>query len=145
MKKLIKSFFALTLLFGAFSCSSDDSSNSTSAEELLTTLGSGTWRITLYQEGDSNQTNHFTDYDFTFGEANVLTATNGSDTQVGFWDVDDDDSSSDVDLDIEFTTSANFSELTEDWDILERTSTKVRLRHVSGGNGTTDLLTFEKN
>ena len=39
----------------------------------------------------------------------------------------------------------DFAELTEDWDILESTSTKLRLKHTSGGDGSVDFLTFEKN
>lgn len=35
--------------------------------------------------------------------------------------------------------------LSDDWDVLERTDTKIRLIDVSGGNGGTDYLTFEKN
>lgn len=36
-------------------------------------------------------------------------------------------------------------ELTDDWDIISYTDTKIQLVDVSGGNGGTDYLTFEKN
>ena len=38
-----------------------------------------------------------------------------------------------------------YMDLSDDWDIVERTDTKIRLQDVSGGNGGTDYLTFEKN
>jgi hypothetical protein len=51
----------------------------------------------------------------------------------------------DLDFNIAFTAPANFLELTYDWDIQSRTDTKIELIDVSGGNGGTDYLTFEKN
>ena len=87
---------------------------------------------------------------FTFANAGVLTASNGANTYNGTWSVTSDNSgddspSNDLDFNIGFSAPSNFAELTEDWNILERTDTKVRLVHVSGGNGGTDYLTFEKN
>ena len=35
-------------------------------------------------------------------------------------------------------------QLSEDWEIIFLTNTKIELRHVSGGNGGADILTFEK-
>lgn len=153
MKRLI--FYpviaCLFFLNTASMCSSDDnSSSSQDTSEVINTVSSGTWRITLFDEDGNDHTNDFNNYDFTFGASNVLTATNGSTTVTGFWSVtnddsSDDDSSSDVDFNILFTSPNDFAELSEDWHILERTATKIRLRHISGGNGGTDLLTFEKN
>lgn len=54
-------------------------------------------------------------------------------------------SSGDIDFNIFFASPVDFSELTEDWDIITNSSSKIELMHVSGGNGGTDLLTFEKN
>ncbi|MFN7419673.1 MAG: hypothetical protein ACK5RV_02185, partial [Flavobacterium sp.] len=70
-------------------------------------------------------------------------------TYTGVWSVTDsnsnDDSMDDLDFNIAFTTPANFLELTDDWDIQSRTDTKIELIDISGGNGGTDYLTFEKN
>lgn len=53
--------------------------------------------------------------------------------------------SGEVDFNIFFASPADFAELTEDWNIISHTDSKIELIHVSGGNGGTDLLTFEKN
>ena len=134
-------------------CSSDDDSPSSSqnANDVINTVSSGTWRVTNFNEDGVDHTSYFTNFNFTFGASNVLTATNGSDTHVGVWSVTNDDSNDDspsssgVDFNIFFASPNNFTEISEDWDILERTSTKIRLKHVSGGDGSVDLLTFEKN
>ncbi|MCM4152822.1 hypothetical protein DHD05_14595 [Arenibacter sp. N53] len=54
-------------------------------------------------------------------------------------------SSGEIDFNIFFASPADFAELSEDWDIISHSSTKIELKHVSGGNGGTDLLTLEKN
>ena len=51
----------------------------------------------------------------------------------------------DLDFNIAFATPANFTELTEDWNIVSYSSTTISLIHVSGGNGGTDTLVFTKN
>lgn len=132
-------------------CSNDDDNSSSSVNQttVVNTVSSGTWRITLYNDSGTIKTNQFTGYNFTFGPSNVLTATNGTQTYTGVWSVTDsnsnDDSMDDLDFNIAFTAPANFLELTDDWDIQSRTDTKIELIDISGGNGGTDYLTFEKN
>ncbi|TMM57874.1 hypothetical protein FEE95_00120 [Maribacter algarum] len=51
----------------------------------------------------------------------------------------------DIDFNIFFASPADFAELSEDWDIISHSASKIELKHVSGGDGGIDLLTFEKN
>lgn len=154
MKKiaLIPMLSLIFMLNVASMCSSDDnSSSSADPTPVINTVTSGTWKITFYEDSGVNETYHFTGYNFTFGSANVLTATNGTNTYTGSWSVTNDDSnddspSNDLDFNILFSSPANFAdELSDDWDILSRTDTKIELVDVSGGNGGTDYLTLEKN
>lgn len=150
-------FLVAGLIFlGSFvSCSSDDSNgtvNNGSITEVTDTAQNGTWAVTFYEDDGNNETNHFQGYTFTFGNNNVLTATNGTNTYTGNWSVtdsnssdDDDNGSSDLDFNIAFSTPASFEDLTDDWDILETNDNTIKLIDVSGGNGGTDYLTFEKN
>jgi len=133
-------------------CSSDDNSSSSSSNPnpVINTVNQGTWRVTSYIDSDTDETSHFTGYNFTFATGNVLTATNGTNTYTGSWSVtidnsNDDNPSSDLDFNILFASPANFADLSDDWNIVSRTDTKVELIDVSGGNGGTDYLTFEKN
>ena len=144
----------LLLLVTVFflSCSSDDSSSTgtNSISSVTSVVASGTWKITYYFDTDKEETSNFSGYNFTFGSNGVLTATNGTLTQTGTWSVtdsnsDDDNSISDLDFNIAFTSPATFLELTDDWEIIERTSTVIKIKDVSGGNGGTDYLTFTKN
>ena len=140
------------MLNTASMCSSDDdNAPASNPTPVINTVTQGTWRITNYFDTDSNETSNFTGYNFTFGANNVLTATNGTNTYNGTWSVvsdnssDDDNPDSDLDFNIGFSNPANFADLTDDWDIVSRSDTKIELIDVSGGNGGTDLLTFEKN
>ena len=119
-----------------FSCSNDSSSsNSVDPAPVVNTVNKGTWRITFYEDSGVNETSNFTGYNFTFGPNSVLTATNGTNTYLGTWSVTSDNSgddspSNDLDFNIAFSSPSNFEELTEDWNIIERTDTKIKLVHV---------------
>ena len=132
-------------------CSNDDDSptTSTNPSDIINIVNNGTWRITYYYDTDHEETSNFNGYNFTFGESNVLTASNGTNSYTGTWSVTDsnsnDDNLSDLDFNIAFSSPAQFEELTDDWEIIEKSSTSIKLKDVSGGNGGTDYLTFAKN
>lgn len=158
MKKIVKLFLFTVCVAGAFvSCSDDDDNsavnNNAAIAAVVNTAQSGTWTITSYVEEGNDETNHFNGYTFTFGNNGVLTAQ-GSNTYTGSWSVtdsnsNDDDSpgDSDIDFNIIFVSPspADFMDLTDDWDIVEVTANTISLIDVSGGNGGTDTLIFEKN
>ncbi len=146
--KSIKSIALLLLV--AFACS-DDNSDTTNQSTVISIASSGTWRITYYYDTDKEETSSYAGYNFTFGST-ALTATNGTNTYTGTWSVTDsnsnDDSMDDLDFNISFNNPpapSSFEDLSDDWDIIEVTDTKIKLIDVSGGNGGTDYLTFEKN
>jgi hypothetical protein len=138
------SIYAL-LVFACIGCSddSDDSTQVSSPNEITTTVTSGEWVVTFYEEDGIEQTSDFSGYDFTFASNGDLSATNGMVTQLGVWSTYTD--SGQTKLDLQFTAiSGPFQEINEDWRVISRTATKIELRDVSG-DGSVDLLTFEKN
>lgn len=157
MKKLSFYFVILTGMLSVFtSCVEDDSPNSVSAnpQPVINAASSGTWRVTYYFDTTAEETAHFNNYTFTFGSGNILIASDGTNTHAGTWSVTNDHSNSnddsghhssnDLDFNISFAAPANFAELTDDWDIVSYSANKIELIDVSGGNGGTDYLTFEK-
>lgn len=162
MKKVFNLGLLLMLSFSLMSsmCSSDDdggstnSNNSQQIAQIENTAESGTWRITNFNDSGQDETSDFNGYNFSFNSDGTLVATNGSNTVNGTWSVTDDsnsndDSSSndDIDFNIFFPVpdSNNFEDLNDDWDIISTSSTKIELIDISGGNGGTDMLTFEIN
>lgn len=141
-----------TLIFSACSNNDDDGNVNDSSEQIAqleSTVQSGTWRITDFIDSGENETSDFTGYNFSFNSDGSLVATNGTDTLTGTWSVTDDSSSSDDDIDFNIffpvPDTNDFEDLNDDWDVISHTSTKIELIDISGGNGGTDNLTFEKN
>jgi hypothetical protein len=152
----MKTILSVLLIAFAIAACDDDSNDGRSSnakiEEVENVSASGQWRITYFEDSGNDETGKFGGYIFEFDSGNALTATNGSSNPSGTWSVVDDDRGDDdnnngyddIDFNIAFTTPADFQELSEDWEIISITASKIELRHVSGGNGGTDLLTFEK-
>jgi hypothetical protein len=154
MKKLIliPMLFCFFMLNVASMCSDDDNDNSSSTDPSLVvnTINQGTWRVSSFIDSGANETSHFAGYNFTFGNGNVLTATNGVNTYAGTWSVtadddDDDNPGGDLDFNIAFANPAEFNELSEDWNIVTYSSNTVALVHTSNGGGGTDALVLTKN
>lgn len=149
--KRISIYALLSFLFiinTASMCSSDDNP-STNQSEVIDIAVTGTWRVTLYNDSGVVETSKFNGYNFTFASSGVLTAVGNGATHSGTWSVTDsnssDDSINDLDFNIFFASPVDFVDLTDDWDIVSKSASKIELIDVSGGNGGTDYLTFEKN
>jgi len=166
-----KGFLYGTLIALSFSlmsamCSSDDDGisddNSQQIAEVENIAAAGLWRITNFEDSGQDETNNFTGYEFTFASNGELTATNGTTTYTGTWSISadddnsndsssndddgtDDDSALEFNIDFSVPNTNDFDDLDDDWDILSYTDTVINLIDISGGNGGTDVLTFERN
>lgn len=153
-------FYGLLLLLNfsliSSTCSSDNdegpNNNASEIQQIKSDVESGTWRITSYIDSGQDETSDFNGYNFTFAPNGVLTADNGTSTESGTWSITDSSSSSsssddDIDFNIFFNVpaSSDFEDLNDDWDISTHTSSRIALIDISGGNGGTDTLIFEKN
>lgn len=118
------------------------------SNEIRTDVQSGIWRITKFIDSGEDDLDHFSGFNFVFGENEKLTATNGTVTYVGTWSVEEDRSNDDdvteLDFVIHFNLSNDFEDLNDDWDIISHSKTTLELRDISGGNGGTDYLTFQR-
>lgn len=154
MKILLKATLVIFIYTGlAMSCNKDDDNSqqqNTTIPQTINTAQSGSWKVAYFFDSDHEETGHFTGYVFTFNENGSLVAVKGSTTVTGTWSVtdsnssDDDGGSNDTDFNIFFASPADFEDLSDDWDIISVSNSKIELTDVSGGNGGTDFLTFEK-
>src|SRR5829696_7369837 len=128
-------------------CSKDDDNSADnsgiSVAAVQNSLQAGTWRVTYFWDKDHDETSNFSGYHFTFFTAGTIMAMNTTEHVQGTWSAGTDNSK--VKLNLAFTSSSNFQDLTEDWQVIERTATRIKLQHTSGGYGDTDFLTFEKD
>lgn len=143
-------FFIILMSVVLFSCEQDDNSqsNSTGNTNISQQDLNGNWRITYFAEDGKDETFYFSGYTFTFSN-NVVAATKSSTVVNGVYSLSGSSSSSGSSSGskfvITFPDTDPWEELNEDWDILEKSANKIKLKHISGGNGGTDDLVFEKN
>ena len=95
----------------------------------------GNWKVSLFFD-DTDETAMFTGYTFTFSDGGVLTATNGTTTITGAWSV------TSTKLNISFPATAGFDEVNDDWLIVEKTATTIKLKDDNPAQ--TDKLEFIK-
>ncbi|NHF58183.1 hypothetical protein FK220_002440 [Flavobacteriaceae bacterium TP-CH-4] len=155
MKKELINLMAFLFIVLVFkSCTSDDNDtdtiNAADMEAVKTAVTAGEWMITYYFDSDKDETSDYTGFIFTFGSDGVLQASDGTMALTGAWSVtssdssDDDSIEDDIDFNIVFASPELFEELSDDWDIVSYSNTKIELIDISGGDGSTDYLTFEK-
>lgn len=109
---------------------------------LVNALTSGDWYVTYFFD-DTDETSDFADYVFNFASDNTVTATDMSGTTNGSWSTTSGDDT-ELGLNLNFGTGIPLDELADDWDVLEVTNDIIRLKDVSGGDGSEDFLTFER-
>ena len=109
---------------------------------LVDALTTGDWYITYYFD-DVDETDDFNGYVFNFASDGTATATSSGTTN-GTWSTSAGDDTA-LELNLNFGTSIPLDELAEDWDVLEVTSEIIRLKDVSGGDGSEEFLTFERD
>ncbi|WP_412559972.1 hypothetical protein [Winogradskyella sp. MIT101101] len=120
-------------------CSSDGGVDDST---LVSALTNGDWYVTYFFD-DTDETADFADYTFNFASDNTATATNTSGTTNGSWATTSGDQTQ-LGLILNFGTSMPLDELEDDWDVLEVTNDIIRLKDISGGDGSEDFLTFER-
>ena len=140
------------------SCSGDDNNddnnqNDASANQTTEIAQTGTWRITQFIDSGEDETSDFNGFVFTFNSDGTVIANRDELSVSGTWSVndssnssDDDGSSNDVDFNLFFDVpeTNDFEDLNDDWDLVSATNSRIELIDVSGGNGGTDNLIFEK-
>jgi hypothetical protein len=120
-------------------CNSNSGGGSGGNTDFATVLTSGSWKITYFFD-DVDETTIFNSYNFVFNP-NGTSIASGNQVINGTWNTYLNSGTQKLNLVFDGLT---LDEIEEDWNIIEFTPTLIRLKHVSGGNGGTDYLTFTK-
>ncbi|HET8803675.1 MAG TPA: hypothetical protein VFM72_03790 [Aequorivita sp.] len=105
-------------------------------EEDLTT---GNWYVEYFFD-DYDETDNYAGYEFNFALDGSAQAIKSGITTAGTWAL-----LNDFKFDLFFGTNEPLDEFDEDWEILEATSQIIKLKHISGNDGSVDFLTFGRN
>ncbi|WP_299767471.1 hypothetical protein [uncultured Dokdonia sp.] len=118
----------------------NDGGDNTFLEDVLTAENS-IWIVSSYVEDNNDETADFNGFEFVFNIDGTATATNAGNVTNGTWA----HINNETELLLNFGTSMPLDELEDDWEIISVTETQVELQDISGGNGGTDILIFERN
>ena len=122
-------------------CDEDDDldfdDDDVSTEELDNILSSSDWVITYFFD-ESDQTDLFNNWTFTFESDRLLIAVKETNTFNGSWESYGD--SGELELELEFGSEEPLELLNEDWKVIEFSTSKIELEDTSG-----ERLIFETN
>lgn len=119
-------------------CDDDGGTWNPSFTTILTT---GNWYVSYYEEDGDVETSDYNGFNFTYFANSNVEATKNSVTTLGTWSTYIDGGYNKIELVFD---NPELDELEEDWLILEYNQTIIRLKHVSGGDGSIDYLNFTK-
>jgi hypothetical protein len=109
----------------------------------------GAWETRSYWKSEPNEMINFDEFNFTFGDNDVLTVTDGTSLYKGTWAILETDSNnknlSDLKFYITFGKSIHFVEIIDGWENIKKSCDYCELRDRSFKNSIYDLLTFSKN
>lgn len=119
----------------------DDDADDT---EFIGILIDGTWQVTQYVSGTNDETSVFSDFVFVFNDDGTSLSTDSVTFIPGTWETNGDDGT--LELELDSGDDSPFDKITEDWDIVEYSSSLIRLKHIDeeSNDGETKLV-FEKN
>ena len=103
----------------------------------------GTWNVALYSESEVDMTTDYAGMEFNFSaDYQVEVSVNADPIANGLWRVLRD-SEDGLKFYINFDSDDELGDLTDDWQIVSITSTRIELKDVSD-DGSVDVLVFEK-
>ena len=128
------------------SCDEDDDNDYNDDDiddsSLITTLTSNQWKISYFFD-EKDETSDFTGYVLTFQANGTIQAVKGASTVSGNWETEGE--SGVLELILLFNSNILFDELSDDWEVTEFSNTTIKLKHVSGGDGSVSYLTLTKS
>lgn len=138
MKKLILLF--AVVIFA--SCSSDDDNINLEQPDAITiVLPEGNWKIEKFIDDNVDKTAQFASFVFDFENNGTVTATNDILSENGLWSYDND--RNDPELDIRFNEDSILDEISDDWDIISVSPSRIELSDTDS-DGEIELLIFVK-
>lgn len=139
MKSIIKGLLAVMVIMTT-ACQSSNDNTDPSTTQVVT---SGTWRVTLFTDSGNDETADFNGYTFTFNSDGTISAVKNTVTQAGTWSANSSSNKLIIDLGPKVDTNKPLGELTDDWVIISKSTTEIRL--TDDNVASNEFLTFTRN
>ncbi|RAJ05397.1 hypothetical protein LX64_02555 [Chitinophaga skermanii] len=141
---MIKKWLISSAFLTAFLCTACSKSDDNSTPPVNTAAPtSGTWRVTLFSERGENNTSKFNGYTFTFNRGGTATAMKDAITKNGTWSFGNSNRRYNIDFGVKTDSNKPLGELTDDWVIVEVSTTKITLK--DDNESSNEQLVFTKN
>ncbi len=145
-----KQVFIILSIVTLFFSSCDVSEDIPLLNELTVTnrMANGTWKITKLVHENTTKTTDYNGVSFEFDAISVMVNNTGTLPVAGGWGVTDEGFEGAPELVFTMALTSvepRFITISEDWDIIESTATRLKLKDENLDTNTTDYLTFEKN
>ncbi|QNJ98082.1 hypothetical protein [Constantimarinum furrinae] len=124
---------------------SPNSGTNNTINQFIEDLTTGEWYVNLLLKSGDDDTCEFADYVFTYFVNGTATAVSPSNTRNGFWTVESNNGVLSLILNFDNSGSGSFSDLNDDWEVLEFDLDHIDLRDTGSGGGNPDLLNFGRN
>ena len=128
------------------SCSTKDDAGDVIAnkfEQIKILLPQGKWKISNIYTNNSEHTTDFESFIFTFNEDGTVNGETDLYAEEGTWIYKSSPESGEQ-LILEFNGTTPFQEISNNWDIVSVSNTKIELSDVGISNDDTQLLAFSK-
>lgn len=139
MKSIINGLLAVMVIMTT-ACQSSNDNTDPSTTQVVT---SGTWRVTLFTDSGNDETADFNGYTFTFNSDGTISAVKNAVTQAGTWSANSSSNKLIIDLGPKVDTNKPLGELTDDWVIISKSTTEIRL--TDDNVASNEFLTFTRN
>ena len=127
MKNLRSAFALLTLLLMMGACTNGDDNSGPSTDVTNGDLTGDGWVVSWFWDKDKEETSDFNGYVFFFRESGAFEALRNGTTTTGSWAIRSSSNGSQR-LDIDIASASPLDELIDDWIILEKTNSTIKLR-----------------
>ncbi|MBA4133600.1 MAG: hypothetical protein C0525_02625 [Flavobacterium sp.] len=145
MKLRLIFFLVLTLLFS--SCDESVEIPLLNEAKVIDRMSSGSWKVTHFSYQNTTKTSDYEGVVFDFDAITVSLSNTGTTPVAGSWGVIDEGFEGNPELVLNLALTSvepRFTNISDDWYIVESTPTKLRLKDENFVTGTIDYLTFQK-
>lgn len=119
----------------------DHNDDDTDDTAVVAALTDGSWEITYFFD-ETNRTSEYESFAFTFNEDDTVIAANGALSINGTWQSFGDDGILEIAFD--FGEDNPFEDINDNWEVIEYSSSIIKLKNMSGGDGSVSTLIFGK-
>ncbi|WP_412476590.1 hypothetical protein [Flavobacterium sp. TBRC 19031] len=145
MKLKFTFFLVLTLVFS--SCDESVEIPLLNEAKVIDRMSSGSWKVTQFTYQNTTKTADYEGVVFDFDAITVSLTNTGTTPVAGSWGVIDEGFEGEPELVVNLALTSvepRFTNISDDWYIIESTPTKLRLKDENLATGTIDYLTFQK-